>query len=65
MRAVAQQAYIRQMITAHVRVYRMCNYPLMTLAACHSQCVRYPKPPNSINSTILFTYFIVTHRNAL
>ena len=26
--------------------------------------VRYPKPPNSINSTILFTYFIVTHRNA-
>ena len=27
-------------------------------------CVRYPKPPNSINSTILFTYFIVTHRNA-
>ena len=23
--------------------------------------VRYPKPPNS---TILFTYFIVTHRNA-
>jgi len=26
--------------------------------------VRYPKPPNSINFTILFTYFIVTHRNA-
>ena len=27
-------------------------------------CVRYPKPPNSINFTISFTYFIVTHRNA-
>jgi len=26
--------------------------------------VRYPKPPNSINFTISFTYFIVTHRNA-
>ena len=26
--------------------------------------VRGPKPPNSINFTISFTYFIVTHRNA-
>jgi len=26
--------------------------------------VLYPKPPNSTNSTISVTYFIVTHRNA-
>ena len=52
MRAVAQQAYIRQMITAHVRVYRMCNYPLMTLAACHSQCFHHSAADSCIKTLV-------------
>jgi len=38
--------------------------PFSGLPADIRSIVRYPKPPNSINFTISFTYFIVTHRNA-